>query len=328
MTAILLPEEAAVLPSLGALVAPGIEPTLHSMKTRHPFQLALVLLVGCGTALSNRAIARAEEIAAVSSKVSDDYVRTKLADGSFQPESYAFGKGGYWSGALRDKTIDEMNFMDVARTIAGPLERQGYLPTKDPETTKFLIMVYWGTTQAPEHANETNAFRNTRQARADIDKARLLGSPAEMAAAEAAFTSAFAALQAENTRRDRANVLNAQMLGYDSWWGATARFEGTPFDSRWQEMVNELEKNRYFVVLMAYDFQLMWKQKKTKLVWETRFSIGEQRNRFDQQLVAMALEASKYFGQDSHGLVRKAIPEGKVVVGEVKSLGVVGAKAP
>ena len=298
------------------------------MTTWHLCPWAAFLLMGCGTAFLNWAAARADEVATVSSRVSDDYVRTRLADGSFQPETYAFGKGGYWSGALRDKTIDEMNFMDVARTIAGPLEHQGYVPTKDPQTTKFLIMVYWGTTQAPGSESATNAFQNMRQARADIDRARLLGSPAEIAAADAAFSSAFAALHMEDTRRHQADSLNAQMLGYDSWWDATARFEGTPFEARWQEMVDELEKNRYFVVLMAYDFQLMWKQKKTKLVWETRFSIGEQRNRFDQQLVAMALEASKYFGQNSHGLVRKAVPEGKVEVGEVKSLGVVGAKAP
>jgi hypothetical protein len=299
------------------------------MRTLRLRPLFAILLVACGTALADRAAAHAEEIAAVSSKVSDDYVRTRLADGSFQPETYAFGKGGYWSGALRDKTIDEMNFLDVARTIAGPLEHQGYIPTKDPQTTKLLIMVYWGTTQAPGRVTEKVSFQETMRAMDVWQRAKSFpGDRLAVDAADAAFTSAFAALHAEDARRKRINIGNAQMLGYDSWWEATARFEGTPFESRWQEMVNELEENRYFVVLMAYDFQLMWKQKKTKLVWETRFSIGEHRNRFDQQLVAMALEASKYFGQDSHGLVRKAVPEGKVEVGEVKSLGVVGAKAP
>ena len=299
---------------------------MRSLRLR---QFALVLLICCGLALSDRAAARADEIAAVSSRVSDDYLRTRLADGSFQPETYAFGKGGYWSGALRDKTIDEMSFMDVARTIAGPLERQGYFPTKDPQTTKFLIMVYWGTTQAPGRESESIAFQNTATAMDVWQRAKLIkDDPGALAAADAALTSAFSALHAEDARRRQFNIRNSQMLGYDSWWEATARFERTPFESRWQEMVSELETNRYFVVLMAYDFQLMWKQKKTKLVWETRFSIGEQRKRFDQQLAAMALEASKYFGQDSHGLIRKAVPEGKVEVGEVKSLGVVGAKAP
>jgi len=38
------------------------------------------------------------------------------------------------------------------------------------------------------------------------------------------------------------------------------------------------------VVLMAYDFQLLWKEKKHKLLWETRFSIRQRHNDFDRQL--------------------------------------------
>jgi hypothetical protein len=88
-----------------------------------------------------------------------------------------------------------------------------------------------------------------------------------------------------------------------------------------RDEVAEIEENRYFVVLMAYDFQLMWKQRKHKLLWETRFSIREKDHQFDRDLPAMARYASKYFGQDSHGLVRKEVPLGRVEIGDVKSLG-------
>ncbi len=91
-------------------------------------------------------------------------------------------------------------------------------------------------------------------------------------------------------------------------------------------MLNELEEDRYFVVLMAYDFQLLLKQKKHKLVWETRFSMREHVNAFDKQLPAMVLGASKYFGKDSNGLIHDTIPEGRVDVGDIKSLGEVPAK--
>ena len=37
----------------------------------------------------------------------------------------------------------------------------------------------------------------------------------------------------------------------------------------------------------------------------------------------MALNASPYFGQSSNGLTHKPLPEGKVEIGELKSLGVV-----
>ena len=35
----------------------------------------------------------------------------------------------------------------------------------------------------------------------------------------------------------------------------------------------------------------------------------------------MAERASLFFGQDSHGLVRKLLPEGHVDIGDVRSLG-------
>jgi len=58
----------------------------------------------------------------VYSEVSDDYIRTKLPDGTFQAEAYAFGEGGYYRAPISDETIDMLSFMDIARTIAGPLK--------------------------------------------------------------------------------------------------------------------------------------------------------------------------------------------------------------
>ena len=102
--------------------------------------------------------------------------------------------------------------------------------------------------------------------------------------------------------------------------------EMTALRFRRRDLIDELEENRYFVVLMAYDFQLQWKQKKHKLLWETRFSIQEHRNDFKLALPTMAQEASRYFGQDSHGLVRRPLPEGHVTLGEPKVIEVMPGK--
>ena len=127
------------------------------------------------------------------------------------------------------------------------------------------------------------------------------------------------------TQRDRLDFKNAQMLGYDSEGVIGTDYgnnlKGTAFAAKRDTLVAEIEENRYFVVLMAYDFQLLWKQKKHKLLWETRFSISERHNEFDKALPAMAQYASRYFGQDTHGLLRAQVLEGHVDVGEVKSLG-------
>jgi hypothetical protein len=277
---------------------------------------------------------QAEEFEAISGRTSPDYVRIRQADGSFKPESYAFGRGGYWSGPLDDKTIEKMSFLDIAHIMAVPLAAEGYVTARDPKTTNLLIMVYWGTTFAPEHASDTPVYNHLADAEAAFTAAhgsmtqtngRSKFMPGDPLFEE--VTTAIAAVQAENRMRDNQDRRNAMMLGYDSLWDATFDAQnGTPLEVQKRDMLSELEEYRYFVVLMAYDFQLLSKQKKHKLLWETRFSIREHVNAFDLQLPAMALGASKYFGSDSKGLVHDTLPEGRVELGEVKNLGVVPNK--
>jgi hypothetical protein len=293
----------------------------------------------CCAALLFEVTGNAEEIEAVSSRTSDDYVRTRLPDGTFKAESYAFAKGGYWSGGRNDRTIDKLGFMDVARTIAAPLAGQSYVPARDPKATNLLIMVYWGTTYAPEHASDSPVYHHLNDANQALNQVwpvsqqhdrfgnSKMPSGGEAGALFDEVTTAIAAVQAENRMRDQVDRVNALMLGYDSWWTATFDAQnGTALEVRKRDMLNELEEDRYFVVLMAYDFQMMWKQKKSRLLWETRFSVSEHHNEFDKQLGAMAKYASAYFGQDSHGLMHKPIPEGHVDVGDVRNLGVVPEK--
>jgi len=301
-------------------------------------QLLCIAVLIIGTA------AKGEEFEAVSSKVSRGYVRKKATDGSFVPESYAFAKGGYWSGPLADATIDKMDFMDIARTIAVPLASQSYYPTSDQKMTNLLIVIYWGTTYAPEHANESNAYNLAQKRASEEQQSNQAEIDAELAAAgkgvsaatdaqvraakeiEAqnadALSSSLAVIQAENRSRDESNLRNASMLGYDSEWNALmGGLSGPAQDFKKAQLVAELEEARYFVVVMAYDYQLLVKEKKHKLLWETRFSIRQRTHAFNQQLAAMTVQASKFFGQDSYGLTHKPLPEGHVEIGGVRNLG-------
>ncbi len=277
-----------------------------------------------------------EGVTAVASRVCSDYVRAKLPDGSFRPEFFAFGEGGKWAGELDDATIDRLSFRDVAQAVAVPLAARKYLPSKDPDRTTLLIMLYWGTTAVPGPASASVAYDELSAAQANIN-GFTTSSGSQRGGIAGGLSSSSMSLLAEamtlvdieNHQRDTLDLKNARMLGYDSEgligtdYGNNIR--GTAFGARRTELVSEIEENRYFVVLMAYDFQLMWKQRKHKLLWETRFSISERRNAFDKALPLMAQYASRYFGQDSHGLLRTQVAEGRVDVGETKSLGEVEA---
>jgi hypothetical protein len=259
-------------------------------------------------------------VIAVASKVSDDYIRAKLPNGRYPIEYYAFGEGGHWGGEIKDDSIDRLRFLDVAHVIAEPLADRDYLPSRDPKNAKLLIMVYWGTTAVPGPSSDSVAYDELSAAQANTSNSD---------ASLAALSSAMTMVNMTNMIRDQLDFKNAQMLGYDAAgtigtdYGSHIR--GGPLDGERQELIDEIEVNRYFVVLMAYDFQLLWKQKKHKLVWETRFSVNERSNSFDKALPMMAQYASRYFGQPTDGLLRRQVQDGHVEIGEIKSLGTVDA---
>jgi hypothetical protein len=223
-------------------------------------------------------------ITTVYSRMSDDYVRATLPDGSPQKEAYAFGNGGYYSGMMADNTIDNLGFTDIARTLAAPLASQNFVSATDPNKTKLLIMVYWGATDGPADFAQSNFSHGPR----------------------------FSEYEVSGAYYDMSIRRNAGLLGYTD----ELNYTGIRRLRESGDLAQELSNSRYFVVLMAYDFQTMWKQKKHKLLWESRFSVREQGNDFTRALPAMAEYAAQYFGRDSHGLLRTRVPDGRIDMGD------------
>jgi hypothetical protein len=242
------------------------------------------------------------EITAVSSKVFNGYKRGTLSDGSFQPEKYGFAVGGELSRisagleeppppATADSTIDGISFAAIARTIEGPLAAQKYVPTGEPRAADLLIVVFWGRTIG------SNAFDGT-----------LMG-------------------HRDGGDRDAINAQNAKLLGFfservfDQGYDDPANMMSNIRKQLYSGTIDAIEDDRYFVILQAFDFQAVWKRRNVKLLWETRFSLSQRHHDFGKDLQGMAQVAAPYFGQDSHGLIRRSVPEGHVDIGDVKSLG-------
>jgi hypothetical protein len=259
------------------------------MKTTRRPALRLVPLALALLAPPPSPLRADEGITAVFARASDDYVRQRQPDGSFERESYAFGKGGYLPAPVRDGTIDSLGYMDIARTLAVPLGAQNYVPAADPGSARLLIMVYWGQTYGSMDNIGVNYLMNGRDA----------------------------VVLESSTQRAMTDHRNAEILGYAGELGQY----GMKANYGRGDLESEIEYGRYFVVLMAYDFQALWKDRKHRLLWETRFSVRELGNDFTVVLPAMAKYASPFFGQDSHGLLRTKVPDGRIDVGDPTIIG-------
>ena len=250
------------------------------MKTRLSKNLGCSLLALLGAfpvAGSERPVTQGYTI--VSAHAYDGYSRTQLPDGSYQPETYAFGNGGKWNIGMVDKSIDNLRFEDIARTLSGSLADQGFVRATDPATTRLLIVVYWGTTSGSAEAPQFKIPMSN----GDVLNG---GGISEMN-----------------------DILNARMLGFD--------FQSEVSPARYDPLgiQDEIEANRYFVGMVAYDFQLLLRHKERKVLWVTRYSIREHHNLFDRSLPEITRYAAQFFGQESHGFIVKKLKEGHVGFG-------------
>jgi hypothetical protein len=262
------------------------------------------------------------EITAVSATVHNGYERTKEADGSFKLETYTFGEGGFSGTPTKDKSVDEQSFRKIAGMIAPGLARQGYVASFEPEKTQLLVLVYWGTTgteQSPAGGYDPGPGAITPPppppltVSAGPGGASVSASPPPVPTLNTQQGAYDAMTSARNRSRDRDNFRNAQILGYDELLAQSAN---RPDSRSYLDLLDEIEDTRYFVVLRAYDFQLMWKEKKSKLLWEVHYSLRARDHLFDESLTAMTDMASRYFGQPTKGLVRKEVPLGRVRMAE------------
>lgn len=253
--------------------------------------------------------AKPAEDVVVNARVFNGYTRTKLADGTYKPEYYGFGEGGRWNGTKIDSSLDQMPFVKIAKTIAGPLRAQGYLPSTDPKHTDLLILVFWGVTTGAENGDYDHGLTALTAALNNVASAS--------AADNEALNTALMLQRMENRAREQNNLRNADILGYTDAYLRAEELRQIGFAAG-DQPIWELEANRYFVVLKAFDFPYALKEKKLRLLWEARFSIYEHGNNFDEQLLAMTTAAAKYFGEDTRGLVRHDVPQGKVEVGTPK----------
>lgn len=231
---------------------------------------------------SSQAAAASYESVVVYSENFNGYKHPRTPDGHFKPETFAFGEGERADSFVANNEHNELSFYRVIRTLARPLAQQGYFAAPDANHTDLLILVYWGV---------TDGTRNTLP----LDRGDMTSQ----------FDSAGGLKGAQD-------FYNARLLGYTS----KLQFAmDVPWFTVAQDIFDEIQENRYFVILQAFDFQLLRKEHRQKLLWETRMSITEQGNNFGKELAGMAQRASQYFGNGNGRLVRRAYPKGNVEVG-------------
>ncbi len=283
---------------------------------KHPLRLVLVPATLLTVSLLQ---AMPTENIAVSSTAAPDYIRKKSAAGGMDPETYIFTQGHFLGGDTVDKGLSKTTFSDILRILVPNLAKQNYLPTADVAGADLVIYVHWGLTQVyqdPEKAFAASELNNAvSEYNASID-----------ATGKADSNNLNMALDRRETTEAStmgAIARNAALLGYARSLGKE-RHNLMPTAAE-QTMNEELNEERYFIILMAYDNQFKKGLHKQRLLWVTRLSVRSPGNNFADSLPAMSKVGADNFGHQLDELVRVKTPiqRGSVKLGEMEILGTV-----
>ena len=300
------------------------------------FGLCVLAFVGC----TQIAFAAKDSIVtSVYSSMRPGYSRERLADGSFKRETYVVGNGGAVAGTLATESNEDVPFATVVRLMAGHLARKNYFPAPDSKSADLLLVVSWGKTIPYNDAvgraaadNLFSAMSNLAIANDGVNQSVARGeaqsgvdgiqsaSRTVRDAASDVMESQLHQMQAFNVMRSRANEGNALLLGYmDEINGQNnaTRFAGN--GTYYDDLVSDVENERYYLIISAYDYHVAATEKKSKVLWVTRVSIQAQGNRFKTSLASMIANAGTQFGQKSGRLIRQ-YHQGRVDLGELKFL--------
>jgi hypothetical protein len=251
---------------------------------------------------SNRGLDSVAVAAGADEKYSQE--RFNVRDAKPKGESYVLAKGTYFAGFVRDASLENTQFADIARTLKRDLAVNQYYPSADSKNADLLIVVHWGATYGG-----------------------LGGSTVGGATARRRLWSNSDGYLWDGPNPDWFAVIDSQLLGFDymrqqdyyrklglSLLRAPDTYNKS-FDGAY----------RYFVILEAYDFHSVKAGKtgpKPKLLWSVHYSLPAIGNNFTEALPEMSNVAAKFFGRNVGGVLFKAqkIPEGVVKIGDPKEI--------
>ena len=242
----------------------------------------------------------------------DEYLEARAQDGAAGILTYQFIEGRRFTGRAVNKGLANMTFQELALSLAENLFKQNFYPNPEPGKGDLLIVVHYGATDFEEDMMELLGSAN------EADLMGLNPGGVEVGSASSADVKAMldvldniaatASLsEAINSGNSLSRSQKAHVLGIDEERDLPDFMSG---DYEYEQMLRE---SRYFVVLMAFDYQLYMQEGESKLLWSTRYNVRAAGQSFQAAIEGMNEIGADYFGKNLDKLARKSLEDRSTV---------------
>jgi len=237
-----------------------------------------------------------------------EYTARRAEAGDSKNETYVAAVGEYFDGWCRDPSVGKSSFGAILHFLAPTLTKQRYYPAADPMAADLLLVVHWGTTigrvstYVPGIGSSGNSpeFRPYDSVQQSMDSGLL-----EVRSAANALEQQYDTAQTIQSVNEAARAITANtaegLLGYAK---QLARERNRLVSSDVQRTLEaNLQEDRYFVILQAYDFQKLRRKEGRKLLWSAHMSMRSPGLNFTLALPRMGDVASSLYGQNNDDVV-------------------------
>jgi hypothetical protein len=236
-----------------------------------------------------------------------------------------------------DDSMDDVKFAGIVRVLGKYLAKQSYYPAKDAKKADLMLVVHWGKTMPSSDGFNRSLIDQGLQGFALSQQLKMgslgqsaifsggdSGVPGVTEAATSEMVQGMMEIRFAQDARIEADRRNANLLGYT----AELNYRDNPSlyagaGTAYNDLIEDIESERYYVAVTAYDFQEALQHKNKKGLWRTVASIDAHGNRFDERLAQMLERASRHFGRDTGRLIRQFEYTPRINFGELKTLGVI-----
>ena len=270
--------------------------------------------------------AHADRRVAVKATADENYVAASVDEnGNRKIQKYVFLEGTFQSGSIRDRSVENAEIQEIARTLAPYLARKNFLPTNSTEEADIVIAIHWGTTvslshnkeyvselmqQARDRQHEAKEYFNSTYIGEDGEVAEptdyAQGLLQESAAAAESPDYEWARLASTRSEREFKNQPTATLLGFGDILNRDA---SRAFSTEEARTVNAmLEEDRYFIVLAAYDIKNQKEGGAPQRLWVARLSTRAAGTDFTRAVEQLGEVGSHYFGENVPELAVERVP--------------------
>lgn len=252
----------------------------------------------------------------VKAVASEDYVKGRALDEKKKLQTYQFIKGRYFSGLSKNPGMEDVSFNDIVQDLAVQLTRQGYYPNPIKGEGDLLIAVHYGVTDFEESYEDQWGITSLEDLGYNdtVASAGGGGTALDPGQLDAIYNLSFNlnSTQAVAESNEQGSYFKARLIGMEEAF--TNRV--SPQDE--YELKSLLQEERYFLILMAYDYTSV-KKGKPQLVWSTRYSIRAYGQNFEDAIKGMNVVAGDFFGKNLKGLTRKRVDDySRVEMGDIE----------